>query len=435
MPEKIGQLGVGATCYKVGGKVRTINSISRASDLSGQRRVGRPRYTAGREAWIAEWGSKAATEESGASDAPPRGSKVIITYKYVGIETYFGGREFCNEHGMARTRENKGKLDPRGGTSETMDELVSRENIRQAINCGHGQAEVPTRLAAESLHGEDVRGCKQAGPSLLGRREDERSRMARDHCVQLRFPPPVAYGITDVEDEDTQKAQWLEELTQKVRSQKMSGSDMSESAGYNECCGVGCCRYELGKRRWNGIRMVHAAICMIGIHYFEVDPAYKSAWRVPARHPYRGKAQVNLCMKSIRWLRADVGSPARYSAGCCLINILCIATKFAKVLILSTVLMISIMCMLNQMQVDEHVNTGIKGDLHRKRFDREGVFDSEYPFITQSYMLCIDRTCILVCISTYTCTDFHSQLNANAHSCIDTNCMHSIIIWLKCDSA
>ena len=87
--------------------------------------------------------------------------------------------------------------------------------------------------------------------------------------------------------------------------------------------------------------------------------------------------------------------------------------------------------MRSRMHTDKREKYRIRYDLHRIRFDREGVFDSEYLYITQSYMLCIDHMCILL----YTCTDDYNIMCMNAYRCTDTNCMHSANIWLKCNSA
>ena len=82
-----------------------------------------------------------------------------------------------------------------------------------------------------------------------------------------------------------------------------------------------------------------------------------------------------------------------------------------------------------KMHADEHKRYGIRYGLHRIRFGREGVFKSD-SHISQSYnMLCIDR----MCMSAYTCIDIHNLMRMNAYSCTDINCMHSALIWLKCD--
>ena len=147
---------------------------------------------------------------------------------------------------------------------------------------------------------------------------------------------------------------------------------------------------------------------------------------------------IRICI--ISRIMYDWGLPARSSAGEeIVINLLCMTTmcvtkksrrcvaamlakaQGAGVLILSIII--------NLMHADEQMRYGIRYGLHRKRFGREGVFNSEYSHLSQSYnMLCIDR----MCMSAYTCIDIHNLMHTNAYRCTDTNCMHSALIWLKC---
>ena len=110
-------------------------------------------------------------------------------------------------------------------------------------------------------------------------------------------------------------------------------------------------------------------------------------------------AHIVVCMFRIRRMNSDLGRPARHSVGDNLISILCMATMCAKkrsqlcniallekaqgaeVLILHEAAMNAFNHMLIWMHADEHEKYRIRYSLHRKRFGREGVFESEYPYI------------------------------------------------------
>ena len=185
------------------------------------------------------------------------------------------------------------------------------------------------------------------------------------------------------------------------------------------------CNYELCD--YDEEPSFYAATCVFRIGNSNLDLEYRTACRMRARHNFGETAHMNTCKKLISRLCVYLGRPVQICTGDNAINVLCRMDVSVEVLILC-LLIINRILMPSRMHTDKHETYRIQYDLHRNRFDREGVFESEYPYITQSYMLCI----VLMCVVLYTCTDTDILMRMNAYSCIDLNCMHSAIIWLKC---
>ena len=113
----------------------------------------------------------------------------------------------------------------------------------------------------------------------------------------------------------SQKAQKLEEWTQRQWPKWRFGKCICEDAGDNNYCNFDGCGTEIKLCECNGMDTPYDATCMMGVIGHEICPNFSTACRVEARHLYSNESYIVVCMKRIRQLRYDVGKPTRYGAG------------------------------------------------------------------------------------------------------------------------
>ena len=318
----------------------------------------------------------------------------------------------------------KGRTISRGGDME----LVATSDMRNGGQLGlidsgiemrmESQVAMPDlecrRRARGERCGHDEEECEQAGPSLLGHRTTahEDSGLAQPRCISNLCLPPSP----QLQDEA-----WTPERPRRGDDAERSNFDIGDDR--NQCASEGEC---------GDFEPIQKNMSMCD-GYDNVVLGTVGPWMLSRyEHVYvnnHGVCYVVLVRRVntfalISLACANLGMPAQESAGVHVIySSLCLSFVYR----ITEIHKISRNGFFGNTIIWMHpigdTRCIIQCGLQHKCFGREGVFDSEYPYTSQSYVHLLIHISVCMCILLYTCNCtvcicivLYNCMSMNAHS-------------------